>query len=720
LSPITGQKKPSIGGGGWVWHGLSLGNIRFILERTCVTEEAAMPMHIAPETLLDLGLARAAAEELSQRLAAIGPDLPPGDLWSRVSREVLSPDVPFAVHLHLYRQVFAEWDDGQGPPPAWTPTDEQMAASNIAAFSKRVGLSSVHDLHRWSVENREEFWGQVIDSLGIRFREPPSAVVDLRRGLESPRWLPGARLNIAESCFQAPADAPAIIHQAEGGQVVVTTYGELDRLSDRFARGLVASGLPREASVALVMPMTLEAVAAYLGVVKAGYAVASIADSFAADEIATRLRIASSGLAVTLDVMPRAGKLLPMYQKVIDAGAARVIVVPSGAAADVALREQDLRWEDFLGSDDPFEVVPCDPDDLTNILFSSGTTGDPKAIPWTHTSPIKCAMDGHLHHDIKPGEVVAWPTSIGWMMGPWHIYATLVNRATMALYYGAPVTREFCEFVQNTRVQMLGVVPSLVRAWQNADLVRGLDWSSMKLFSSTGESSNADDYLYLMSLAGYRPIIEYCGGTEISGGYITGTIVRPASPATFSSPAFGVEFYILDESARPARIGELFLVPPSIGLSNTLLNKDHHEVYYADTPRGPKGELLRRHGDEMEALPGGYYRAHGRADDTMNLGGIKVSSAEIERTLADVDGVVETAAVAFDPPEGGPSLLVIYAVLEPGTAADETLKKEMQRAIAGRLNPLFKIHDVVPVDSLPRTASNKVMRRVLRSRYAMR
>jgi len=288
----------------------------------------------------------------------------------------------------------------------------------------------------------------------------------------------------------------------------------------------------------------------------------------------------------------------------------------------------------------------------------------------------------------------------------------------MALYYGAPVAREFCEFIQKTKVAMLGVVPSLVKAWQNGDLVRGLDWSSIRLFSSTGETSNADDYLYLMSLAGYRPVIEYCGGTEVAGGYITGTMVRPASPATFSSPAFGLSFYILDEYDQPARIGELFLVPPSIGLSTYLLNKDHHEVYYEGTPRGPKGELLRRHGDEMEELPQGYYRAHGRADDTMNLGGIKVSSAEIERILATVEGVVETAAVAYNPPEGGPSLLVIYAVLQPdATADDEALKKDLQRAISSKLNPLFKIYDVVRVPSLPRTASNKVMRRVLRDEY---
>ncbi len=685
---------------------------------TCSARGGLLPLEISEETLRTLGLAPESARETAQKLGLLGWDVPAGELWGRVSRDVLSPDMPFAVHRHLYGLIFSDWDVSQGPSPAWTPTEREISASNIAAFARKVGLASVHELHRWSADHREAFWEQMIDSLGIKFKKRPSAVVDLRMGTESPRWLPGARLNIAESCFQAPADAPAILHQPEGGRTEVTTYGELDRLSNRFARGLVASGLPRSAGVAIVMPMTLEAVAAYLGVIKAGYVVVSIADSFAPHEIETRVRISSAGVAVTEDVMLRAGKTLPMYQKVVEAGVKRAIVVSSGAAEGVTLREHDVTWVDFIADDDTFEPVACDPDDVTNILFSSGTTGDPKAIPWTHTTPIKCAMDGSLHQDIKPGEVVAWPTSIGWMMGPWLLYASLLNRATMALFYGSPVTREFCEFVQDTRVAMLGLVPSLVKAWQNTDTVRGLDWSAIKLFSSTGECSNADDYLYLMSLAGYRPVVEYCGGTEIGGGYMSGTIVRPASPATFSSPAFGLDFCILDEHGQPAKSGELFIVPPSIGLSNTLLNIDHHDLYYKGTSPGPGGELLRRHGDEVEELPGGYYRGHGRADDTMNLGGIKVSSSEIERSLTSVEGVLETAAVAFNPPEGGPSLLVVYAVSLPDASLDTaSLRKAMQRAIASNLNPLFKVHDVVLVDALPRTASNKVMRRLLRDQY---
>jgi acetyl-CoA synthetase len=375
-------------------------------------------------------------------------------------------------------------------------------------------------------------------------------------------------------------------------------------------------------------------------------------------------------------------------------------------------------WRDFLATDAPLEATPREPDDATNILFSSGTTGDPKAIPWTQTTPLKCATDAHFHQNIQPGDVLVWPTSLGWMMGPWLIFASLLNRATMGLYCGSPNTREFGRFVQDARTTMLGVVPSLVKTWRNSGCMQGVDWSALKLFSSTGECSCADDMRWLMQLAGGKPMIEYCGGTELGGAYITASLAQPCIAGTFNTPTLGLDFVILDEEGRVAENGELFLIPPSIGLSTSLLNKDHHEVYFAGAPRGPNGETLRRHGDQMERLPGGYWRAHGREDDTMNLGGIKVSSAEIEQVLLSVPGVFETAAIAASPGDG-PSRLIIYAVCaDSRSGSKEELAAAMQSAIRRDLNPLFKIHDLILVDALPRTSSNKVMRRELRARYS--
>jgi acetyl-CoA synthetase len=218
-----------------------------------------------------------------------------------------------------------------------------------------------------------------------------------------------------------------------------------------------------------------------------------------------------------------------------------------------------------------------------------------------------------------------------------------------------------------------------------------------------------------MHAAGNVPVIEYCGGTEIGGGYVTSTVLDPCVPSLFSTPALGIDLVLVDEG-RPGDSGEVFLVPPSMGLSTELLNRDHNEVYYDGVP--DVGRPLRRHGDHMERTHEGYYRALGRIDDTMNLGGVKVSSADLERAIGDIAGITECAAVSVPPSGGGPEHLVVFAVALPGVELDlDDLRYQMQQAIRTRLNPLFKVHEVIAIPALPRTASNKVMRRSLRSTY---
>jgi acetyl-CoA synthetase len=601
---------------------------------------------------------------------------------------------------------------------AWTPSQEFVETANITWLMKRVGVDSYDDLHRWSVEDRESYWGLAIERLGIRFQEPFSRVLDQSGGVEMPRWLVDARFNIVESCFAAPEDSPAIIHQAEDEDLKTMSVGELASLTDRVASNLARCGFLPGDALAIIMPMTAEAVAIYLGIIKAGLVAVGVADSFRPAEISRRLRLARTAAVFTQDVVTRGGKTFPLYSTVVEAGAPRAVVLPARNGSGVTLRTGDCDWATFLQDGGPFTALERGPDDPSTILFSSGTTGEPKAIPWTHTTPIKCAADAHFHQNVQAGDVLVWPTNLGWMMGPWLIYAGLINRATLGLFCGAPTGRAFGRFVQDAATTMLGVVPSLVRTWRDTCCLRGLDWSSLKVISSTGECSSADDMRWLIEQAGGKPVIEYCGGTEIGGGYITGTVTRPCVPGTFNAPALGLDFVIFDESGRPADEGELFLEPPSIGMSASLLNADHHEVYFEGVPRGPLRETLRRHGDRMERLPDGYWRAHGRADDAMNLGGIKVSSAEIERALQSIPDLAETAAIAVSRSDG-PSLLVIYAVRSGTSVSSKAdLMAATQSAIKRDLNPLFKIHDVVLVDALPRTASNKVMRRTLRDQYS--
>jgi len=631
------------------------------------------------------------------------------------------PSISFDDQWARFQALAEIRDPSFGPLPTWVPSRHRIEASNLGQLMAEHGFDSYDELHRWSVEHRAEFWEAVIDRLGVVFDRPPGQILDLQDGPTDPSWLPGARLNIADSCFQPEDCVIAIVQGREGTETdTYVTYGELEILVNRVANGLREHGFEPGNRIALYMPMNIECVAAYLGIVRAGCVVISIADSFAPQEVGRRLEIAEADGIITVDEFSRGGRSIALYDKVCEARAARAVVITDREATSPLLRDGDLLWSDFLGENTTFVSVTTEPNAPTNVLFSSGTTGDPKAIPWTHLTPIKCGMDGCLHQDIRPGSVVCWPTNIGWMMGPWLIYATLLNRGCIALYEGLPSGPDFARFVERAGVSMLGVVPSLVRAWRESNACADADWSRIEVFSSTGEPSNRRDYLWLTSRTSHRaPVIEYCGGTEIGGGYVTGTVVQHASPSTFTTPALGLDLAILDDTGRPAadgENGEAYLVPPSIGLSQILLKSDHEKVYHDGCPAGPDDQVLRRHGDQLARLPGGFYRAQGRADDTMNLGGIKVSSLELERVMDHHQAVSESAAVAVQPGGEGAEQLVVFAVLADETDPD-ALTADLRRRIASELNPLFKIHHLVVVEALPRTASNKLMRRRLRAEY---
>lgn len=424
-----------------------------------------------------------------------------------------------------------------------------------------------------------------------------------------------------------------------------------------------------------------------------------------------------------------------------------------------AVRPGDVLMHDLLHTtaNAPPPTPTTDAQDLTMIMFSSGTTGQPKAIPWNHITPLKAALDAWAHQDVRHGDVVAWPTSLGWVMGPWLVYASLLNGASMALFDGSPLDRPFGRFLVAARVTMLGLVPSIAKAWRASGCMQGLVWgtcvcvcvcavnraenhfsqchptaipqplhASLRCISSTGEASAPEDYHWLMALAGYCPIIEYCGGTEIGGAFLTGSMLQPASPSTFSTPALCTRLVLLDTTTgapldtnitNSTVTGELTVVAPSIGLSQMLLNKDHAKAYYHGMPPSPykSASWLRRHGDEVCRMGNGYYVALGRTDDTMNLGGIKVGSVEIERCVVQgVDAVQEAAAVGVPTPGGGPERLWLFVVVQGQGVQEGALLGACNSAIRAKLNPLFRAERVVVVGSLPRNASNKVMRRVLR------
>ncbi|GLU20288.1 hypothetical protein SLE2022_364960 [Rubroshorea leprosula] len=708
---------------------------------------------IAKADIEALGIPSEVADAIYLKVAEILRDCGPAspDTWKRISKEVLRPDLPFSFHQMMYYGCYRDF----GPdPPAWMPDPDAALQTNVGQLLENKGreflgskykdpISSFSDLQEFSVSQPEVYWKTILDEMNVTFLVPPECMLRENSSVESNmpggQWFPGAYVNPAKNslnvnCKRSLNDI--VIRWCDEGDdnphVKTMTLKELREEVWLVSHALDTLRLERGSSIAIDMPMNVYSVVIYLAVVLAGHAVVSIADSFASAEISTRLKISEAKAIFTQDLIIRGEKSIPLYSRVVEAEAPLAVVIPSkGSSFSTKLREKDISWHDFLESvrnikGEEFAAIEKPIESFTNILFSSGTTGEPKAIPWTNVTPFKAAADAWCHMDIRRGDVVAWPTNLGWMMGPWLVYASLLNGASIALYNGSPLGSGFAKFVQDAKVTMLGVIPSIVRTWKSSNCVAGYDWSAIRCFASTGEASNVDEYLWLMGRAYYKPIIEYCGGTEIGGGFVTGSLLQPQSLAAFSTPAMGCNLFILGDDGLPIPpnvpgMGELALGPLMFGSSSTLLNADHYDVYFRGMPLW-NGKILRRHGDFFERTSRGYYHAHGRADDTMNLGGIKVSSIEIERICNGADSsVLETAAIGVPPPDGGPEQLVIAVVFrdsDQSTPELSLLRLSFNSAIQKKLNPLFRVSNVMPLPSLPRTATNKVMRRVLRKQFA--
>ncbi|KAL3616361.1 putative CoA ligase ccl12 [Castilleja foliolosa] len=703
------------------------------------------------EDLIGAGLAPEEAKDLERELkdAIISHGFEAKELWRQITaRKLLKPRHPFPLHQLIYYAVYRNYDEAvHGPPLYWFPSLYESKHTNLGRLMESHGprllgasykdpITSFKQFHHFSVQHPEIYWKLILNELSIKFTVPPKCILDTSdKYNRTGTWLPGAVLNIADCCLQ-PSDY--LKKNDDGLAIVWRDEGDDDRDVERMTLKelreqvmLVANALDsafcRGDAIAIDMPMTSTAVIIYLAIVLSGFIVVSIADSFAPQEIATRLRVSKAKAVFTQDFIIRGGRKFPLYSRVVEAGPTKVIVVPAtGKDVSIQLRSQDLSWETFLAS--AYSLPRCNyyspvyqpVDTVTNILFSSGTTGDPKAIPWSQLSPIRCAADSWTSLDVQTGDVVCWPTNLGWVMGPILLYSCFLAGGTLALYHGSPLGRGFGKFVQDAGVTILGTVPSLVKTWKNTCCMEGLNWTKLKLFASTGEASSIDDDLWLSSMAYYKPIMECCGGTELASSYILGNCLQPQAFGAFSYASMGAGFVIFDENGTPYPddqpcVGEVGLFPLYMGATDRLLNADHDEVYFKGMPMY-KGRQLRRHGDLLKRTVGGFLTVQGRADDTMNLGGIKTSSVEIERICNRADeSVLETAAISVAPPSGGPEQLTIFVVLKKGfyTKQDE-LKMKFSRAIQTNLNPLFKVSFVKIIPEFPRTASNKLLRRVLR------
>jgi acetyl-CoA synthetase len=615
---------------------------------------------------------------------------------------------------------------------AWRPTPEQIAHSRLSAFMEKHGLNSFDELMTRSTTDLEWFWRAVLDDLGIEFYEPYSRVVDLSPGIARPAWCVGGRMNIVHNCLEkwigTPTEhRPALHWEGEEGTTRTLTYAELLREVNRAAGGLRALGVKPGDRVALFMPMCPELVAAFFAVIKIGGIVLPLFSGYGADAVTTRLQDAGVKVLVTADGFWRRGQAVRMKEvadvAVAAAPAVEHVIVANRIGSDVMMGPRDVRWSDLLADrPDTCATERTGADDPLMIIYTSGTTGRPKGAVHSHCGfPIKTAQDMVHCFDVHDGETMYWVSDMGWMMGPWEVFGMTLLGGTVVLYDGAldyPTPDRLWSLVERHRVNILGVSPTLIRALMKhgEDPVRAHDLTWLRILGSTGEPWNPEPWKWFFEVVGggRLPIINYSGGTEVSGGLVSGNVLTPLKPAAFAGPPPGIAADVVDERGQPVRnqVGELIVRAPWIGMTRGFWNDSERymQTYWSRFPD------IWVHGDWAAIDDDGLWYILGRSDDTIKIAGKRLGPAEVESVLVDDPAVLEAAAIGV-PDEMKGQALVCFVVLRPGSSPGAELVSRLTALVIDRLGKPLKPKSIEFVRDLPKTRNAKVMRRVIRSAY---
>jgi acetyl-CoA synthetase len=619
-------------------------------------------------------------------------------------------------------------------PFAWTPSPEQVAQSRLRRFLDRLGCADLDALQARARDDLDWFWEAAVDDIGIGWSRRFDRVHDASRGIAWTRWWIGGRLNLATNAADRHAavspDKPAVVWEGDDGEVRTLTFRQLSAETSRAAGALRALGVQPGDAVGLCMPMIPETVALFLACAKIGALVAPLFSGYGAGAISSRMVDCEAKVLCVSDGFLRRGtpvllkptadeaaKSIPSLQHIL-------VVRRLGDRAQVDMQPGRDAWYDELCAQQPDDLAAHDTaaDDPFMLIYTSGTTGRPKGTVHVQGGfPVKATQDMAHCFDVQPSDRLLWVTDIGWMMGPWAIIGALTIGATLVIFEGTPDhpgPDRLWAVAERHRVTVLGVAPTVVRALMRhgTDPVRAHHLTALRILGSSGEPWNPDPWLwFLHEVGGGRcPIINYSGGTEVSGGILAGNLLTPMRPCSFSGPCPGMDAEVYDDGGQPVRgaVGELVVRRPWPGMTRGFWRDPER---YLDTywSRWPDTWV---HGDWAEIDADGLWYIRGRSDDTIKVAGKRLGPAEVESALVAHPAVAEAAAIGVPDPVKGEAL-VAFVVLRPNVADTPELRRELAGRITEELGKALAPKAVEVVGELPKTRNAKVLRRVVRAVY---
>jgi acetyl-CoA synthetase len=615
----------------------------------------------------------------------------------------------------------------------WYPSADDIENAHLTQFIRQHEIDNLDELLYRSTSDIAWFTQAILAYLNIEFYEPYTQVVDLSKGYAWPQWVVGGKMNIVHNCIDKYIGSPnehllAFIWEGEEGETQAITYKQLHKRVNQAANALRALGLAKGDVIGLYMPMTPEIVIALLAIAKIGGIILPLFSGFGSDALATRLRDADAKALFTADGAFRRGKAVKM-KDIADIAASHVptlqhMIVQKRANLKVKMVPGRDHWwhETILSQSNQAQTEITSAEDTLMIIYTSGTTGLPKGAVHSHAGfPVKASQDMAFGTDVHPNDVIYWITDMGWMMGPWLVFGSLILGSTFLIYDGAPDypgPERIWAMVERHKITTLGVSPTLIRALMphGEAPFRQHDLSSLRLFASTGEPWNPDPWWWLFEKIGRgtRPIINYSGGTELSGGILMGNLLRPIKPCALSSPCPGIAADVFDEEGKPVRnqVGELVIKAPWIGMTRGFWKdrQRYEQTYWS------RWEDIWVHGDFAFVDDDGMWFILGRSDDTIKVAGKRIGPAEVESVLVSHPAVVEAAAIGVPDKIKG-NAVIAFCVILPEYETSETLRTALESLIINSLGKPLAPRRVLFVSDLPKTRNAKVMRRMIRAAY---
>jgi acetyl-CoA synthetase len=589
-----------------------------------------------------------------------------------------------------------------------------QAGSNVARFMDRHGISGWRQLVDKANGDIGWYWDAVNDDLNLEWFQKYDRTFDSSGGIPWTKWFINGRCNIVANAIDRHAksrpDKTAYIFANEHGSKKVT-YGELDDHVSRLAGALQNAGVKKGDVVAIYLPMIPEAFYTIFACSKIGAVHNTIFSGFSAQALHSRLVDSKAKLLITADTVSRRGKeihLAGQWEKAVQGtNVSRVVMV--GRDYDGFVKNSPRARTDVMDAEDPLF-----------ILYTSGTTGEPKGTLQVHGGfTVVAAQQAAYLIDMKPDDVLFWYADIGWITGQvWVVYGSPIIGATALVYDDAldyPVADAWCRLIQDHKVSIFGAAPTAIRLFMKNNVQAGdYDFSSLRILAATGEPMNAEAWHWYFENVGRKrcPVINLSGGTEIGGAILSALPVMPLKPCTVGCPIPGFDADVLDDSGKRVSEGYLVIKKPWPSMTRGLLNNPGRfvETYWS------KYKDVWYHGDIVFVDSDGLWYMRGRADDVIKVAGHRIGTAEVEAAAASHPAVAEAVAVGR-PDELKGEAIVVCVVVKDGHIIGN-LKGEIVARVEESIGRFARPEEVRIVVELPKTRTGKLVRRLVRSKIA--